>query len=93
MTSQVLLRSFDSEGPRAHHEWAMSMWPSLNPLHAPAKQSNFGDLTSGDVHWPFDDRSCFIVELFLSSSHQFSSHHYLYTVYDSLWYKFYHSSV
>ncbi len=93
MTSQVLLLSFGSEGPRAHYEWAMSVWSSLNTLHIPAIQSNFWDLTSGDVHWPFDDRSCFIVELFLSSSHQLSPHLYLYTVYDSLWYKFYHSSV
>jgi len=85
MTSQVLLLSFGSEGPRAHYEWGMSEWSPVNPLHVPAKQSNFRDLTSLNAHWPFDHRSCFIVELFLSSTHQFSPHHYLYTVYDSLW--------
>jgi hypothetical protein len=46
-----------------------------------------------NVHWPSKDGSCFIVELYFASCHQLSPHLYLYTVYDSLWYKFYHSSV
>ena len=71
MTSQVLLLSFDSEGPRAHYEWAMSVWSSVNALHAPAIQSNFWDLTSLNVHWPSKDRSCLIVELYFASSHKF----------------------
>ena len=71
MTSQDLFRSFDSEGPRAHYEWAMSVWSPVNPLHVPAKQSNFGDLTSLNVHWPSKDRSCLIVESYFASSLKF----------------------
>ena len=72
MTSQDLFRSFDSEGPRAHYEWGMSEWSPVNPLHVPAMQSNFGDLTSLNVHWPFDDRSCCIVFEQLTISHKSS---------------------
>ena len=71
MTSQVLLRSFGREGPHAHYKWGMSEWSSLNPLHIPAIQSNFWDLTSGDVYWPSKDRSCLIVEIYIASSHKF----------------------
>ena len=71
MTSQVLLLSFDSEGPRAHYEWGMSEWSPVNPLHIPVIHSNFWDLTSLNVHWPSKDRSCLIVELYFASSHKF----------------------
>jgi hypothetical protein len=72
MTSQDLCGSFDSEGPRAHYEWAMSVWSPVNPLHVPAMQSNFGDLTSLNVHWPFDDRSCCKVFEQLTTAHKSS---------------------
>ena len=72
MTSQDLFRSFDSEGLRAHYELAMSVWSPVNPLHVPAKQSNFGDLTSLNVHWPFDDRSCCKVFEQLTTAHKSS---------------------
>ena len=93
MTSQDLFRSFDSEGPRAHYEWAMSVWSPADPLHVPAIQSNFGDLTSLNVPWPFDDWSCCIVLKYLASSHRFSPHHSRYPVDGSIWFKFYLSSV
>ncbi len=85
MTSQVLLLSFGSEGPRAHYEWAMSEWSPVSPLQVSAIHSKFWDLTSLNVHWLFNDRSCCRVELFLSNSHELSPHLYLYTVYDPLW--------
>jgi hypothetical protein len=72
MTSQDLCRSFDSEGPRAHYEWAMSVWSPVNPLHVPAIQSNFGDLTSWDLHWSTEGRSCCIVFEQLTISHKSS---------------------
>ena len=71
MTSQVFLRSFGKEGPHAHYEWGMSKWSAVNPLHVPAIQSNFWDLTSLNVHWPSKDRSCLIVELYFASSNKF----------------------
>ena len=71
MTSQDLFRSFDSEGPRAHYEWAMSEWSPVNPLHVPAIHSNFWDLTSGDVHWPFEASCWFIVIKYLNSRYKF----------------------
>ena len=72
MTSQDLFRSFDSEGPRAHYEWAMSVWSPADPLHIPAIQSNFGDLTSWEGHWPTKDSSCSTVTSHITSSYNFS---------------------
>ena len=85
MTSQDLIRSFGKEGPRAQYEWGMSVWSPVNPLHNTAKHSNFGDLTSWDLHWPFDGRSCCMVLKYPASSHKFSPRHSLYAVDDSIW--------
>ena len=72
MTSQDFLQSFGKEGPRAHYEWGMSVWSPVKPLHVPAKHSNFGDLTSWDLHWPTEGRSCCIVFEQLTISHKSS---------------------
>ena len=72
MTSQNLNQSFGRQGPRAHYEWGMSEWLPVNPLQVPAKQFNFGDLTTWDLHSSTEVRSCFIVFEQLSISHKSS---------------------
>jgi hypothetical protein len=74
MTSRDLFRGFVSEGSCANYEWAMSAWSPADPLHIPAIQSNFGDLTSWEGHWPTKESSCSTVTSHITSIYNFSPH-------------------